>query len=76
MTAPAYLAESMAAAVRWRKDIAHARAFALLCQRCKGTNIVWWCGKPGEGGRRGPCPRCQRAGASTFVKHLARETFG
>lgn len=70
------LTPTMAAAITWRLDMAAARSFLTACYRCKGFGLVWWCGKPGEGGRRGPCPRCQRQGADRFVSALARETFG
>lgn len=67
--------ETFAAAVRWREQMAEARRIGALCTRCKGTGLVWWCGHPGQGGKRGPCPRCQVAGARRFASELARDNF-
>jgi hypothetical protein len=68
--------ETMVAAIRWRQESSELRRILALCARCKGAGTVWWCGKPGEGGRKGPCPYCQREGVKRFCKELARETFG
>lgn len=71
-----FVAEGMAFARNWRdrRDALEQRS-ALDCQRCEDTGLVLWCGKKGQGGRVGPCPRCQPVGAKRFCTELARETF-
>jgi hypothetical protein len=73
----AMIAEGMAFAVRWRlaNQIYNAMHPVVSCLRCEGVGLTWWCGKPGEGGRRGPCPCCQREAARNFVQQLGRALF-
>lgn len=68
--------DNMAAARAWRdRDRAPLRADGLCCGRCDGSGRVWWCGRPGMGGKLGPCPRCQVDGAARFRLTLNRELF-
>jgi hypothetical protein len=69
------LAEGRAAAIQWRDERRVEEAEALRCHRCADTGLAWWCGKPGQGGKRGPCPRCQKEGSARFAQQLARELW-
>jgi hypothetical protein len=75
-------AEGMAAAKRWRERPFEERMKIPEplrpgpCTRCEGVGMVWWCGKPGVGGRKGPCPRCNTEGAKRFATEISRELIG
>lgn len=47
------------------------------CERCEGAGtIATWCGRRGQGGRIGPCPKCQPdAVVREFLTKLTQETF-
>ena len=68
------MARGMALARAWREG-KHLLYTTSVCGRCEGVGVVWWCGKPGLGGRRGPCPRCQHLGTARFRAQLAGELF-
>jgi hypothetical protein len=68
--------DGRAAAIKWRLTNQLVAAMEVNCLRCEDSGLTWWCGKPGEGGRRGPCPRCRVMAAQRFVMQLGRETFG
>ena len=60
----------MAAAHKWKHE--HHE-----CQRCGGEGLIrTWGGRAGEGGRVGPCPRCNVIAAARFAQQLAHELFG
>jgi len=73
----AVIEEGMAAARRWRDGgkFMFLGAPPFSCDRCEDSGLVWWCGKPNEGGRKGPCPRCRVAATRNFAQQLARENF-
>lgn len=46
-----------------------------VCGRCDGAGIIHsWCGKRGQGGLTGPCPRCNPA-TKQFLTDLVRQTW-
>ena len=46
------------------------------CIRCNGSGMIdTWTGRRGEGGKVGPCPRCQVIASKRFCTELARQTF-
>lgn len=47
----------------------------MTCARCEGAASVVWCGRLGQGGRMGPCPRCRVNATRTFVRMLRLDTF-